>query len=306
MSNEANPKAIIGLIILVVLAFIVIAFGKRLFVSVPAGHVAVATLFGKIKPDPYKEGLHFPVNPLLDWTLFDAREKSHKEENVTVTGQDQLGVQFDVSVQYRIDRLMAAKILGETGDAEQTVNIHLVPKLRSTLREQSKSIRSAEEFFMADTQGQLQVALENALKEFLAPKGVIVDAVLLRDMKLPPQIQENVARKKQAEQEVERQKAELERQKIELQKEVESAKAQRLAAEEDSQRRRMLADAQAYEIQKINEAIANNPAYIKLEALKALQAISKDPAAKVYFMNGESPMPLPLMMMGENEVPMKK
>ena len=46
-------------------------------------------------------------------------------------------------------------------------------------------------------------------------------------------------------------------------------------------------------------AIASNPAYIQLEALKALQHISKEPAAKIYFLNGDSPMPLPLMHMGE-------
>ena len=50
---------------------------------------------------------------------------------------------------------------------------------------------------------------------------------------------------------------------------------------------------------ELNEAIASNPAYIQLEALKALQSISKDPAAKMYFLNGDSPMPLPLMNMGE-------
>ncbi len=43
----------------------------------------------------------------------------------------------------------------------------------------------------------------------------------------------------------------------------------------------VIADAQAYEIEKINTAIGNNPNYVKLQALEALKAISKDPASKM-------------------------
>ena len=60
----------------------------------------------------------------------------------------------------------------------------------------------------------------------------------------------------------------------------------------------MLADAQAYEIEKINSAIGSNPNYVKLQALEALKAISKDPASKIYFMDGDSPSHLPLMNFG--------
>ena len=38
--------------------------------------------------------------------------------------------------------------------------------------------------------------------------------------------------------------------------------------------------------------------YVKLQALEALKAISKDPASKIYFMDGDSPSPLPLMNIG--------
>ena len=53
--------------------------------------------------------------------------------------------------------------------------------------------------------------------------------------------------------------------------------------------------------EKINKAIGNNPNYVKLQALEALKAISKDPASKIYFMNGDSPSPLPLMNIGINK-----
>ena len=61
----------------------------------------------------------------------------------------------------------------------------------------------------------------------------------------------------------------------------------------------LLADARAYEIRQLNEAIAENPAYLQLQAMEALKQISKDPSSKVYFINSDSPQPLPLMNIGD-------
>ena len=72
-------------------------------------------------------------------------------------------------------------------------------------------------------------------------------------------------------------------------------------AVQEAERKRTLADAQAYEITQINNAIARNPAYIQLQSLEALKAISKDPASKIYFMDGSRPNPLPLMHLGDTQ-----
>lgn len=281
----------IGIVLLLLLA-------ANCYYSVPAGHVAVATLFGKVKSEPYPEGFHFPINPMLEFHLYDAREKSHFE-TAQVPSQDQLQTTIDVSVQYRINALQAANILQETGTTAQMIEVHLVPKLRSTLREQGKTIKRAEDFFLEETQEQLQVALLAGMAEYLGPKGIEVSAVLIRDITLPSFIKKAIESKKEREQAVEREKAELERFRLQQQQEVAKAEAQRAAADQEAAQRRVLADAQAYEIQQLRKAIGDDPSYIKLQALEALKVISKDPAAKIYFLDGDSPMPLPLMHMGE-------
>jgi regulator of protease activity HflC (stomatin/prohibitin superfamily) len=292
----ANPQRnfVIIAVVLVAVFFVGLQFVK----TIPPGQIGVATLFGNVKAEGYAQGLHVPVNPLYSWTLFDARQKTHLE-TANVPSQDQLQTRLDVSVQYRIDGSMAPEILEQTGNMEAAVRVHLIPKLRSSLREQGKSIERAEDFFLEATQETLQLALTEALKDYLAPKGIIVSAVLIRDITLPPFIVEAIERKKEREQAVERERAELERVRTELQQQVARAEAGRAAAEEEAARQVTLADAQAYEIRKINDAIANNPAYIQLQSLEALKAISKDPASKIYFMDGSSPMPLPLMHLGE-------
>ena len=292
-----NPQR--NLVVVVVIVVIVLLGGMQLVKTISPGHVGVATLFGNVRPEGYPQGLHFPVNPLYRWTTFDARQKTHVE-TANVPSQDQLQTRLDVSVQYRIDGHMAPDILEQTGDPESAVRVHLIPKLRSLLREQGKSIKRAEDFFLEATQETLQTALTEGLKDYLAPKGIIVSAVLIRDITLPPFIVQAIEQKKEREQAVERERAELERVRTELQQEVARAEAGRAAAEEEAARKRILADAQAYEITQINNAIAENPAYIQLQSLEALKAISKDPASKIYFMDGSSSNPLPLLHLGDS------
>ena len=294
----ANASGSRNLVILIAGAVVLFLVGAQFVKTVPPGRVGVATLFGNVQAEGYTQGIHIPVNPLYRWTMYDARQKTHMEV-ANVPSQDQLQTQLDVSVQYRIDGAMAPVILEQTGDSAQAVRVHLIPKLRSLLREQGKSIKRAEDFFQEETQETLQLALTDGLKDYLAPKGIIVSAVLIRDITLPPFIVEAIEQKKEREQAVERERAELERVRTELQQQVARAEAQREAAEQEAARKKILADAQAYEITQINNAIARNPAYIQLQSLEALKSISKDPASKMYFMDGSSTNPLPLMHLGD-------
>lgn len=294
METIKIPKS---LVVIIVVVGIFMWFGSSLYQQVPAGYVGVATLFGEVQSDPYEEGLHIPVNPFYEWFLYDVRQKSHLEE-ANVPSQDQLQTKIQVSVQFRLMNDMAPKILQETGAAQDVLRVHIVPKLRSLLREQGKAIKRAEDFFLEETQQNMQTSLVGGLRDYLGTKGVNVGAVLIRDISLPPFIIKAIESKKEREQEVEKQKAELLRFETEQQQKVALAKAESEAATEQAAKLRVLADAQAYEIEKINTAIGNNPNYVKLQALEALKAISKDPASKIYFMDGDSPSPLPLMNIG--------
>lgn len=287
-----------GLPVAVVVIGLLILVGSNFYKAIPPGHVGVATLFGNVQADGYAQGLHIPVNPFYRWTVFDARQQTHLE-TANVPSQDQLQTKLDVSVQYRIIGAMAPDILEQTGNVAKAVEVHLKPKLRSLLREQGKSIKRAEDFFKEETQEALQTGLTDGLREYLAPKGIEVSAVLIRDIALPPFIVQAIEKKKEREQAVEQERAELERVRTLLQQDVARAAAGREAAEQQAQTKRILADATAYEITQINKAIGKNPAYIQLQSLEALKSISKDPASKIYFLDGSSPSPLPLMHLGD-------
>ncbi len=288
-----NPR----LVIILAAALVLILFGGRFIRVIPPGHVAVSVLFGNVQDAPLDAGFHI-VNPLLSWVDYDVRQKTLKEQALVPT-RDQLQTKLDVSVQFRLVASMTPEILRNTGRAEQMRNIHLVPTLRSMVREQGATIEKAEDFFNDDTRQQLETGLLAELRERLNPKGFEIQDVLVRDISLPTVLTKAIELKKEREQAVEREKAELRRFRTEQQQKVALAEAEREAAEQEAAKKKILADARAYEIREINKAIAKNPAYIQLQALEALKSMSKEPAAKIYFMDGNSSSPLPLLHMGE-------
>ena len=204
-----NKQSISFSILIALLAFLLIS-GSRFFVSVPAGHVAVATLFGEVIDNPYEEGLHIPVNPLYNFTLYDIREKELKE-SAGVPSQDQLTTTIDVSIKFRINGEDAPRMLQETGTFEDAVRVQIQPKLRSVVREQGKSVVRAEDFFLQETQENLQTAIFDSMSSYLAPRGITWLDILIRDINLPSFITRAIESKKEREQDVEKQKAELER-----------------------------------------------------------------------------------------------
>ena len=289
-----NPK----LASIAIVALLVLMFGQRFLHSVPAGHVGVAVLFGEVQDEPYPEGLNI-VNPFLTWIDMDVRQDSFKISQLEMPTRDQLLSKVDLSIQWRLDQLQAPFIYRDTGDKERIVQVHLHPQARSLIRELGTKIERAEDLFKDEVRDSLANGLTLGLREYVADKGIIIDSVLLRNINLPPVLAEAIGRKKEREQEVERQRAELERVKLEQEQGVAQAEASRRAAEEDAKRLRILADARAYEIVAINKAASGNPAYIQLQSLEALKKMSEDPAAKIYFMDSNSPSPLPLMNIGD-------
>lgn len=289
-----NPKFALVL----VASLLVLMFGQRFLHAVPAGHVGVAILFGEVQEEPYPEGLHF-VSPFLSWVDLDVREDTFKISQLEMPTRDQLLSKVDLSIQWRLDKSQAPQIFRDTGDKDRIIAVHLHPKTRSLVRELGTRIDRAEDLFTDVVRDRLAREIEMALKEYVGPKGIIVDSVLLRNINLPPVLAEAIGRKKEREQEVERQRAELERVKLEQEQQVAQAEASRRAAAEDAKRLIILADAKAYEIATINTAASGNPAYIQLQSLEALKKMATDPAAKLYFLDSNSPSPLPLMNIGD-------
>lgn len=259
MSNPQATGKLIGVTVLLVGAAIFLAILAP-FTTIPSGHVGVATLFGKVDNEELGEGFHI-INPLKKVYKVDCRNQEETFNDLGVPSQDQLSTEVDITVKWRVNPVYAAEAFTETGDASKLKAVHLVPKVRSLVREAGKSVIRAEDFYQNEVQSSMQKQIQEGL-QILGAKGILVDDVLMRRVDLPRTIVEGVHEKKRQEQKAEQQKAEFERFKTEQQQKIAQAEAEKTASEQEALQRKLLADAKAYEI--VAEANARAEA-IKIE-----------------------------------------
>ena len=224
VTQTTRPKfisVILGGIVVVAFLFFIVS---RFFTTIPAGHVGVGTLFGKVQSDIYTEGIHL-INPIVKITLFDARQKTHKED-MGVPSSDQLITRFDLSIQYRLIKEQAPVMLKETGTPNEVIEVHMMPLLRSLMREIGKSVPRAENFYEQAVQQRIQEELLAGLS-ILAQKGIKIEKLLIRDVTLPSIITNAVMRKKEAAQAAEKAKEELKKFRVDQERKEAQAEAEK-------------------------------------------------------------------------------
>ena len=295
--NAQNPQIKIkpGTPLAIFIIVLVIIFASKSIAIVKAGHVGVVSLFGKVTDLELSEGFHI-INPLSKVKLYNCQNREFSLTNVGVPSQDQLTTTVDLTVQWRVDSTQAAEASRHTGPIEKLESVYLIPTLRSLLREAGKSVKTAEEFYNDETQQNMQHSILAGLAS-LSDKGIIIEKVLIRKVELPKTIRDGVENKKRQEQLAEQEVAELKRIETKEKQKIARAQAENLAAVEEAQKRKALADALAYEI--TTEAKARAEAIkIEGEALRTNIAVIKLRSIEKW--NGT----VPNVVLGEGAIPM--
>jgi prohibitin 1 len=186
--------------------------------SIPTGNVGVLTLFGRVTGDILGEGIHL-INPLKSVQKLSVQTQSVKESANTPSNEG-LMLALDTSLLFRLDRAKAAQVYQTVGEnyAEKIVE----PTLRAAIRA-STSSHSANALY-TNARELVQQQIQEELTTQLAARGVIVEAVLLRDVQLPAMLKSSIEAKQQAEQDalrmsfiLQKEKQEAERKRIEAQ-----------------------------------------------------------------------------------------
>jgi prohibitin 1 len=186
--------------------------------SIPTGNVGVLTLFGRVTGDVLGEGIHL-INPLKSVQKLSVQTQSVKE-SANVPSNEGLILALDTSLLFRLDRNKAAQVYQTVGDnyAEKIVE----PTLRAAIRA-STSAHTANALY-TNARELVQQQIQDELTAQLSVRGVIVEAVLLRDVQLPAMLKGSIEAKQQAEQDalrmsfiLQKEKQEAERKRIEAQ-----------------------------------------------------------------------------------------
>jgi prohibitin 1 len=186
--------------------------------SIPTGNVGVLTLFGRVTGEILGEGIHL-VNPLKSVQKLSVQTQSVKE-SANVPSNEGLILSLDTSLLFRLDKNKAAFVYQTVGDnyGEKIVE----PTLRAAIRA-ATSAHTANALY-TNARELVQQQIQDELTTQLAPRGVIVENVLLRDVQLPAMLKGSIEAKQQAEQDalrmsfiLQKEKQEAERKRIEAQ-----------------------------------------------------------------------------------------
>jgi len=215
MPNFANMRSrffrIVGAILLLILLF-------ASTTSIPTGNVGVLTLFGRVTGDVLGEGIHL-INPLKSVQKLSIQTQSVKE-SANVPSNEGLILALDTSLLFRLDKNKAAQVFQTVGEDYAAKIVE--PTLRAAIRA-STSAHSANALY-TNARELVQQQIQDELTTQLATRGVIVEAVLLRDVQLPAMLKGSIEAKQQAEQDalrmsfiLQKEKQEAERKRIEAQ-----------------------------------------------------------------------------------------
>ncbi len=201
-----------------VLAVAILLLLFRSITFIPAGHVGVVTLFGRVTGEALREGAHL-INPLARVHEMSVRTQEVKE-TAAVPSQEGLILRLDTSLLFRLNPSRAAEVYQTIGP--EYIDVVIEPSLRSAIRG-ATAANSASALYTASRE-LVAREIEGDLVKTLKGRGVIVEAVLLRDIQPPETLRQAIEAKQQAEQDalrmqfvLEKEKREAERKRIEAQ-----------------------------------------------------------------------------------------
>ncbi|MBB5375417.1 regulator of protease activity HflC (stomatin/prohibitin superfamily) [Deinococcus metalli] len=262
-----NRRVWLGVLAALLVAW-VLSQGVRV---IPAGFVGVVfSSFSGVKPDVLQEGIHFVV-PFVDHVnLYDARLQevtlAHDSPNandaegaIRARSKEGLDITADVTVQFRIDRAKAAILHKELGrNYVQTV---IRPQVRSKVRDAIGQFSAAD---IISTQRQaVEASITTSLRDVFSRNNLVLDSVLLRELRIPDSIAKAIEQKQAAEQQVAVERNRLQQSSISAQRAVVEAQGAAKAAVEQAK-----GEAQALSLR--GKALRENPQLIQLTVAEKL------------------------------------
>ncbi len=204
-----------GAAILAVLLVIVVFSSVT---TIPAGNVGVTTKFGRVTGDVLSSGMHF-IDPLKSVEKMSVRTTELKE-SAAVPSSEGLILNLECSLIYHLEESQAANVFKNLGMGYQVSIVE--PTLRSAVREATAS-HSANALYSSEREA-VATEIQKSLVTQLSPRGIIVEKVLMRDIKLPETLKSAIEAKQQAEQEslamsfrLQKERQEADRKRIEAQ-----------------------------------------------------------------------------------------
>jgi len=220
-----------SVILAVVILLILLPF---LIVVVDAGQTGVYSLFGKVRDNELKSGIHIK-NPFAKITKLSIRTEEYTMSGVSNEGKVQgidsikaltkegLEVALDITVLYRLQEEKASDIYREVGlNYEEKI---IRPIIRSAIR--GVIAQYDAKVIYSEKRSEIAGKISEDLSSQLADRGIVLEELLLRNVELPMNLQNSIEEKLQAEQEAEKMNFVLQKEEKEKERKIIEAEGQR-------------------------------------------------------------------------------
>merc|ERR1711998_542271 len=243
---------------------------------VPPAHVGLAVTLGDVAHKELTSGVHI-LNPFVSVIKINLKTQLLYSENIVPT-QEGLSVELDVALLYHIEPERVREVFLKLGEAYETVLI--LPELQSAVRGLTSEV-SAKALY---TSGRLEIRnkLMSELTEKLKPRGIVLEDVLLKGIKLPKQLTDAIELKAKAEQESARME-------FVLSKERQEADRKKVEASGISAFQRIVSEG-------ISEQL------LQWKGIEATEKLAESQNAKIVAM-GNSKSSLPVLLSAPSEQP---
>jgi prohibitin 1 len=210
-STGGGKSFLRGLGMLVLLALIaMILLGSTSCVR--TGHVGVVTLFGRVTGRTLSEGIHL-VNPAASVSQLSIKTQEIKE-HASVPSKEGLIMGIDASILYHLDPARAGDVFQRVGPTY--ADVLLTPTFRSAMR--AITAANTASALYSDARENIARQIMDDVARQVAPRGIVVESVLLRDLQLPDTLRHAIEAKQQAQQDAQRMEFVLQRERQEAER----------------------------------------------------------------------------------------
>lgn len=231
---ELDPAAVRSFLYKLVVGVIAVSLVFTLFgaaYTVDDGERTVVTRFGEVQKvsDP---GLHLKI-PMADaihpyevrtqaYTMSSAvseGDKVDKDDSIDALTAEGLNVEVDITVRYHIDPTQVGEIYENVGTNERAIVERIVrPTTREAVR--SSSSQYDVESIYSNKRAEFSDAIEDDIRDDFESKGLVLEAVQVRNIMLPEKIRDAIQDKQATQEQIEQKRNQLEVEKLEKQRRV--------------------------------------------------------------------------------------
>jgi regulator of protease activity HflC (stomatin/prohibitin superfamily) len=232
------------------------------------------SIFGGTDLDQtFGEGIQIHA-PWVDVIRYDARVQEQLEK-ITALSSNGLSIGMDVSIRWQPD-VSTLPDLHTTYGTDYYRKL-VQPELRSAARE-VVGLFTPEELYSSKRQ-ELQSQMINRVRKGVETRFISIEAVLIRDVRLPQQIQTAIENKLKEEQEAQRYEFTLEKERLE------------------AQRKKIEAEGEAEYQRIITESLS--PSFLRFKGIEATQRLAESENSKIVVVGSSETGGLPLILGGQ-------